>query len=150
MINRKKIKSLQIQINDLSNKVAVLNFKLCANGDKYIAKHSWTGCMRGSYKEIVVEFVYKNSVQCNYLRHGYDVMKPKVVGDYVEVYRNVGDNCPVTPPLIAVYTQLDDQMVSVDLEMYKKAKAYDEGACCSCEKLNQKRTDEKEKTNENP
>ena len=125
MFNRKKIKSLQIQINDLANKVRVLNFKLRANGQKYIAMRSWSDCIRGSCKEIMVEFVYKDSVQRNYLRHGYDVMEPKVVGDYVEVYRQLSENHPVTPPLIAVYTQLDDQMVSVDLDMYRKAKAYD-------------------------
>lgn len=121
MFNKKKIKDLEASIELLEERVKLLEFFERANGQQYIANWSWVANAINSRKSIQIEFINRGKVLLEYKHFPTDVKRPRVVGKYVEVYEDI-DGANI---LEAVYTQCDDHLTEVDLELYKKAKQND-------------------------
>lgn len=126
------IRDFTEQIDFLKSQNRYLNFKLRANGDAYILNVAQR-CNFSSAK-VYIEYGYRGNIrtEAHYVKSSGTVTA-KVVGDYIEIYDD--------GVLVEVLMQCDDHFANVELEMYVKAKAYDEGPCCACEKVN---TGEKE------
>lgn len=125
-------RDFQEQIDFLKSQNKYLNFKLRANGDAYILNVAQRD--RYAAPRVYIEYGYHGNIhtQYHYVKSSGTVTA-KVVGNYIEIYDD--------GVLVEVLTQHDDSFVDVELDMYVKAKAYDEGPCCACEKVN---TGEKE------
>lgn len=108
---------LRNDISNLMSKVDVLNFKLRANGQKYILVASQIHNLFGPY--IYIEHVHRGEVKaCSHRVSAKGCVSAKVVGDYIEIYDD--------KVLIEVLMQHCEYFINVDIDMYKNSKKYDE------------------------
>lgn len=110
-------RDFQEQIDFLKCRVDYLNFKLRANGAKYILDVSQRG--HCSSPRVYIEYGYRGNIctESHYVTSNGTVTA-KVVGNYIEIYDDGA--------LVEVLTQCGDCFINVELEMYKNSKKYDE------------------------
>jgi hypothetical protein len=116
---RKTTKQLIRTIEELTRRIEVLEFNEKAKGEKYIVSISGRNC-----DTVYASFICGGRVVTVTKGFLYNNVSARVVGDYIEVYHDTR-YCP-DGHLHAVLTQNGDQLVKVDVDLYKKAKLYDE------------------------
>lgn len=113
----KKTKQLKMAIEELTRRIAVLEFKEKAKGENYITSIYSASCY-GNY--VCASFIHNNRVVYDQVEFPI-CARTRIVGNYIEVY-----DAFAIDYLYAVLTRRDDKLVEVDIDLYKKAKLYDE------------------------
>lgn len=125
MWKSRKTKKLESTIEDLTRRIEVLEFKEKAKGEKYIAELVDMEDRIWNRHAVKISFIHDDGVKTEIISYySTSIKEPKVVGNFVEIYEYAFGS--VDTDLYAVYTQLDDKIVSVNVDVYKKAVAYDE------------------------
>jgi len=110
-------RDFQKQIDFWKDKTRVLDFKLRANGAKYILSVAQAHRFGGPC--VYIEREYRGSIGiCQRLVDAKGIIAAKVVGNCIEIYDDGA--------LAEVLTQCDDSFINVDLKMYTNAQKYDE------------------------
>lgn len=110
-----EMEALDNKNRDLTKKVAVLEFKEKAKGNKYVidkyVKHHMFGIV--PIHDYSISYLYNDKVHT--LKTDCEATEMKINGDYVEAYKN--------DKLVKVYQGCDDEakIEEVDIELYKKA-----------------------------